>query len=96
VNGEIDSYSRAHFILFLFHRIFDMEITARDVEHVIIPIAHEHLIILLPNIFIVILTFVLISFYIRQGIDIQRNIDSTSARLSNSSLTSSKSLSSFF
>ena len=47
-------------------------ITEKQVEHVIIPMPHEHLAILLPNITIIFLTIILIVFYIRQSAAIKK------------------------
>jgi hypothetical protein len=75
-------------------------ITEKQVEHVIIPIPHEHLLVLIPNITIIFLTIILISFYIRQSsnirqrlTDAQHDIHSTSSLPNILSNTYSRSLS---
>lgn len=52
-------------------------ITEKQVEHVIIPMPHEHYAALIPNIIIIFLTISLISFYIRQSTNIRQRIDET-------------------
>jgi len=49
-------------------------ITEKQVEHVIIPMPHEHFVILIPNITIIFLTIILIIFYIRQSSNIRQRI----------------------
>ncbi|CAF2789461.1 unnamed protein product [Rotaria sp. Silwood2] len=49
-------------------------ITEKQVEHVIIPMPHEHFVVLTPNITIIVLTLILIVFYIRQSTNIRQRI----------------------
>ncbi|CAF1036478.1 unnamed protein product [Rotaria sordida] len=49
-------------------------ITEKQVEHVIIPMPHEHFVVLTPNIIIIFLTIILIVFYIRQSTNIRQRI----------------------
>ena len=57
-------------------------ITEKQVEHVIIPMPHEHFIILVPNLAIIFLTVILIGFYIRQGASIRQRIADRQNRFS--------------
>ena len=52
-------------------------ITEKEVEHVIIPMPHEHFVVLIPNITIIFLTVILIVFYIRQSANIRKRIADT-------------------
>jgi hypothetical protein len=52
-------------------------ITEKQVEHVIIPMPNEHFVTLVPNITIIFLTIILISFYIRQSANIRQRIVDT-------------------
>ncbi|CAF1638797.1 unnamed protein product [Rotaria magnacalcarata] len=49
-------------------------ITEKQVEHVIIPMPHEHFVVLTPNITIIILTIILIVFYVRQSANVRQEI----------------------
>lgn len=50
-------------------------ITDKQVEYVIIPIVHEYLVIVLPNLTILCLMTILIVFYQRQGENLRRALD---------------------
>jgi hypothetical protein len=64
-------------------------ITEKQVEHVIIPMPHEHFVILVPNITIIFLTIILIVFYIRQSANIRQRIVDTKHHLNSIHSTSS-------
>lgn len=49
-------------------------ITEKQVEYIIIPMSHEHFVILAPNIIIIFLTIILIIFYIRQSSNIRQEV----------------------
>jgi hypothetical protein len=64
-------------------------ITEKQVEHVIIPMPHEHFVILVPNITIIFLTIILIVFYIRQSATIRQRLAERQHHLDNIHSTSS-------
>jgi hypothetical protein len=61
-----------------------------QVEHVIIPMPHEHFVILAPNVIIIFFSAFLIGFYIHQGVIIRQRIDE--ARLDFNEIHSTSSL----
>jgi hypothetical protein len=64
-------------------------ITEKEVEHVIIPMPHEHFVILAPNITIIFFTAILIVFYIRQSANIRQRITDAQHDLDDIHFTSS-------
>ena len=57
-------------------------ITEKQVEYVIIPMPNEHLVTVVPNITIIVLTTILIIFYVRQSAHLRRRVAETQHALS--------------